>query len=162
MATRATSTGKRFDSLEQEAFLGLWRTYDRLRALEDELFAGYDLTPQQYNALRLLARRPPGHASARSTSPPASSRAPRTSPACSTSWSERGLIDARPPGRQPPRRPRRHHRRRHRPAGRTCTSRSATCHARQLGHLTRASLADLIALLRAARLPHEDADSSWR
>ena len=25
-----------------------------LRALEDELFSGYDLTAQQYNALRLL------------------------------------------------------------------------------------------------------------
>src|SRR5215204_4618176 len=45
---------RRFDSPQQEAFLSLWRTYDRLRALEDELFARYDLTPQQYNALRLL------------------------------------------------------------------------------------------------------------
>src|SRR5438477_6494950 len=45
---------QRFDSLEQEVFLNLWRTYDRLRALEDELFARYDLTAQQYNALRLL------------------------------------------------------------------------------------------------------------
>src|SRR5437660_7906776 len=44
----------RFDSLEQEVFLNLWRTYDRLRALEDELFARFDLTPQQYNVLRLL------------------------------------------------------------------------------------------------------------
>src|SRR5215212_2148949 len=44
-----------FDSLEQEGFLSLWRTYDRLRALEEELFGHYDLTPQQYNALRLLA-----------------------------------------------------------------------------------------------------------
>src|ERR1041385_6324095 len=46
--------GKRFDSLEQEAFLNLWRAYDRLRAFEDELFSAQDLTPQQYNALRLL------------------------------------------------------------------------------------------------------------
>src|SRR5262249_60062565 len=45
---------RRFDSPEQEAFLSLWRTYDRLRAFEDELFARFDLTPQQYNALRLL------------------------------------------------------------------------------------------------------------
>src|SRR5262245_22620241 len=54
LATRQTRKGRHFDSLEQEAFLGLWRTYDRLRALEDELFAKHDLTPQQYNALRLL------------------------------------------------------------------------------------------------------------
>ncbi len=36
------------------------------------------------------------------------------------------------------------------------------CHSRQLGHLSREQLRDLTALLRAARLPHEDADSSWR
>src|SRR5215831_12287434 len=45
---------RHFDSLEQEVFLNLWRTYDRLRALEEELFRKHDLTPQQYNALRLL------------------------------------------------------------------------------------------------------------
>src|SRR5215475_7871728 len=50
----------RFDSLEQEVFLNLWRTYDRLRALEDELFERHDLTPQQYNALRLLRGEHPG------------------------------------------------------------------------------------------------------
>src|SRR6266403_1084668 len=60
LATRQTRKGKRFDSLEQEAFLSLWRTYDRLRAFEDELFARYDLTPQQYNALRLLRSAHPG------------------------------------------------------------------------------------------------------
>src|SRR5438128_9540262 len=54
-----TQAQKRFDSLEQEVFLNLWRTYDRLRAFEDELFGRYDLTPQQYNALRLLRREYP-------------------------------------------------------------------------------------------------------
>src|SRR5437764_2822231 len=53
-ATEKRRVARRFDSPEQEAFLSLWRTYDRLRALEDELFARFDLTPQQYNALRLL------------------------------------------------------------------------------------------------------------
>src|SRR5229473_6021475 len=51
---RLAHASARFDSLEQEVFLNLWRTYDRLRALEDELFSRYDLTPQQYNALRVL------------------------------------------------------------------------------------------------------------
>jgi len=47
--------GKRgFDSLAQETFLNLWRTYDRLRMFEEQLFGQYELTPQQYNALRLL------------------------------------------------------------------------------------------------------------
>ena len=45
---------RRFDSIEQEAYLALWRTYDRLRAMEDELFSRWELTAQQYNVLRLL------------------------------------------------------------------------------------------------------------
>jgi hypothetical protein len=53
MATKTTRTPKRFDSLEQEAFPGLWRTYDRLKALEDELFARYDLAPQPSASLGL-------------------------------------------------------------------------------------------------------------
>ena len=51
---------RRFDSAEQEAFLNLWRTYDRLRILEDELFGRHGLTAQQYNALRLLKAASPG------------------------------------------------------------------------------------------------------
>src|SRR3954454_7514699 len=45
---------QRFDSPQQEAYLNLWRTYDRLRLIEDGLFERFDLTAQQYNALRLL------------------------------------------------------------------------------------------------------------
>src|SRR5438477_5734908 len=45
---------QRFDSPQQETYLNLWRTYDRLRMLEDELFLRHELTAQQYNALRLL------------------------------------------------------------------------------------------------------------
>src|SRR5215510_1943635 len=52
-------TSRRFDSLEQEVFLNLWRTYDRLRSLEDKLFRRHRLTAQQYNALRLLRREYP-------------------------------------------------------------------------------------------------------
>jgi len=33
--------GQRFDSPEQEAFLNLWRTYDLLKAVEDELFSRF-------------------------------------------------------------------------------------------------------------------------
>src|SRR5258708_17616108 len=60
MATRRAPAGRHFDSLEQEVFLSLWRTYDRLRALEEALFGRFDLTPQQYNALRLFASAHPG------------------------------------------------------------------------------------------------------
>jgi DNA-binding MarR family transcriptional regulator len=53
-ADEPASGSRRFDSIAQEAFLNLWRTYDRLHVLEEDLFGRYDLTPQQYNALRLL------------------------------------------------------------------------------------------------------------
>src|SRR5687767_13039704 len=57
---KARVAGKRFDSPQQEVFLNLWRTYDRLRAFEDELFGRHGLTAQQYNALRLLRAARPG------------------------------------------------------------------------------------------------------
>src|SRR5262245_765469 len=57
-ATLPQKAKPRFDSLEQEVFLGLWRTWDRLKSIEEEFFAAYDLTGQQYNVLRLLAHVP--------------------------------------------------------------------------------------------------------
>ena len=36
------------------------------------------------------------------------------------------------------------------------------CHRRQLGHLAPEQLAQLAALLQAARAPHEEPDSDWR
>ena len=77
---------RRFDSPEQEAFLSLWRTYDRLRMLEDELFSKHDLTAQQYNALRLLKAEHPG-ALPRWNLPGGLFRGPRTSRGWSIGWS---------------------------------------------------------------------------
>ena len=53
-SARIGTEQRHFDSLAQEAYLNLWRSYDRLRGVEDELFSSHDLTPQQYNVLRLL------------------------------------------------------------------------------------------------------------
>src|SRR4051812_4269394 len=50
----AAARRSRFDSLAQETYLSLWRTYDRLKTLEEDLFASYGLSAQQYNTLRLL------------------------------------------------------------------------------------------------------------
>src|SRR5262249_58897893 len=60
MSTPTPRRPRSFDCPEQEVYLNLWRTYDRLRALEDELFSRHDLTAQQYNALRLLKAHPEG------------------------------------------------------------------------------------------------------
>ena len=101
---------KRFDSPQQEVFLNLWRTYDRLRALEDELFGRHGLTAQQYNALRLLRAAHPGKVPTLALATRLVSRAPDIT----------RLLDklARPrPGRpraaggEPARRSGRHHRR---------------------------------------------------
>jgi DNA-binding MarR family transcriptional regulator len=150
---------RRFDSLEQEAFLNLWRTYDRLRALEDELFGRHDLTAQQYNALRLLRGEHPDPLPTLVLASRLISRAPDITRLLDK-LAERGLIA------------------RERPAANrrvVCVSITAAglallaaldaevraCHERQLGHLTRADLRTLVDLLRKARRPHEAPDSDW-
>ena len=54
MSSPTEAAKQKFDSQQQEVYLSLWRTYDRLKALEDELFQKWDLTSQQYNVLRIL------------------------------------------------------------------------------------------------------------
>jgi DNA-binding MarR family transcriptional regulator len=153
-------TGRSFDSLEQEVFLSLWRTYDRLRALEDELFGQYDLTPQQYNALRLLAAAHPEKIQTLDLAGRLVSRAPDITRLLDK-LEQRGLIERARPADN----------RRIVRVGITEAGRALLrelreplrqCHSRQLGHLEPGQLADLAALLRAARLPHEDPTSSWR
>lgn len=160
MTTRAaTKRPPRFDSPEQEAFLSLWRTYDRLRALEDELFATFELTPQQYNALRVLRSAAPDPVPTLVVAERLVSRAPditrmldklelrglvrrdrsatdrRTVLVAVTDAGMRLVEDIAQPLRE--------------------------CHARQLGHLPPADLKKLVALLKAARAPHEPDDSPW-
>jgi DNA-binding MarR family transcriptional regulator len=62
-ATQSRSTRlapSAFDSLEQEAYLQLWRTYDRLRELDERVFQRHGISAQQYNALRILKAVRPG------------------------------------------------------------------------------------------------------
>lgn len=151
---------RRFDSLEQEVFLSLWRTYDRLRALEDSLFERFDLTPQQYNALRLLAAEHPGKVRTLDLAGRLVSRAPDITRMLDK-LEQRGLID-----RDRPVANRRVVEVGITEAGRTLLRKLReplrTCHAQQLGHLPHKTLKELAALLRAARLPHEELDSNWR
>jgi DNA-binding MarR family transcriptional regulator len=161
MATPAR-TGREtrhFDSREQEAFLSLWRTYDRLRALEDELFGRYALTPQQYNALRLLAAERPGRLRTLDLAARLVSRAPDITRLLDK-LEQRGLIERDRPAEN----------RRVVNVGitdagmlllRALREPLRACHARQLGHLAQGELNELIDLLRAARRPHEEADSCW-
>jgi DNA-binding MarR family transcriptional regulator len=159
-APRRPARGRRFDSLEQEAFLGLWRTYDRLRAVEEELFGRHGLTAQQYNALRLLRGLHPGKVRTLDLAGRLVSRAPDITRLLDR-LEERGLI-----GRDRPADNRRVVYIGITAAGlallRELAGPLRRCHARQLGHLSRKELADLITLLRAARAPHEDPAGDWR
>lgn len=159
-ATLAPKRGvKRFDSPEQEVFLSLWRTYDRLRVHEDALFARYDLTAQQYNALRLLRAARPAKVPTLTVAARLVSRAPDITRLLDR-LSERGLVDRE--------RPANNRRMVHvgiTPAGLDLLDRLSdevrACHARQLGHLDPAELQTLTALLRKVRAPHEPDGSDW-
>jgi DNA-binding MarR family transcriptional regulator len=159
MSARLAPPRRHFDSLEQEVFLSLWRTYDRLRAVEEELFGRHDLTPQQYNALRLLAAECPEKIRTLDLAGRLVSRAPDITRLLDK-LERRGLID-----RDRPADNRRVVRVGITDAGlallRTLREPLRRCHYRQLGHLSPAQLKDLADLLRAARSPHEDAASRW-
>ncbi len=157
---RPARAGRRFDSLEQEAFLSLWRTYDRLRALEDELFARHNLTPQQYNALRLLRAQHPEKLRTLDLAARLVSRAPDITRMLDK-LEQRGLIERDRPADN----------RRIVEIGITAAGIDllrqmkkpiGECHVRQLGHLPARQLNELIALLRAARAPHELPGGNWR
>ncbi len=149
-----------FDSLQQEVFLNLWRSYDRLKILEDELFCQYDLTAQQYNALRLLKAHAPKSVPTLQLAAQLVSRAPDITRLLDRLYA-RGLIQ----------RERREENRRTVFVGitseglnllATLAQQVRECHLKQLGHLSPEELIELTALLRKARLPHEPSDSTWR
>ena len=150
----------RFDSLHQEVYLGLWRTYDRLRALEDELFSGYELTAQQYNVLRLLRAARPDSVPTLTLADRLVSKAPDITRMIDR-LEQRGFVT-----REKQEGDRRVVRVRITDAGLKLVADLAgplaDCHARQLGHLNEADLKRLSALLREARRPHEPEGSVWR
>jgi DNA-binding MarR family transcriptional regulator len=155
-----TKAAKRFDSPQQEVFLNLWRTYDRLRAFEDELFARHGLTAQQYNALRLLRAAVPGKLPTLTLAARLVSRAPDITRLLDK-LVERGMVE-----RERPADNRRVVNVGITPAGIELLEELATvvndCHASQLGHLNPDEMATLVELLRRARGPHEPAESHWR
>lgn len=150
----------RFDSLEQEAYLNLWRTYDRLKRLEDELFSRHELTAQQYNALRLLDAAHPQRVATLSIGSRLISRAPDITRMLDR-LEERELIDrARQQG------DRRTVSVGITPVGRQLLAQLSeevrACHEEQFGHLSEDELQTLVDLLRKARRPMETEQSIWR
>lgn len=147
---------RRFDSLEQEAFLNLWRTFDRLKAVEEEVFGRFDLSAQQYNALRLLEAVAPATLPTLSVAARLVSRAPDITRLLDR-LEARGLVERK---REP-------HNRRIVQVGLTGAGTALLgemrglvieCGTRQLGHLGADRLRTLIGLLKGAREPHEPHD----
>ena len=164
MATSAVRNEKKlarkFDSREQEAYLSLWRTYDRLRVFDETLFSEWGLTAQQYNVLRLLRASAPKAVPTLSLVSRLVSRAPDITRMLDrleeSGWIQRSrsvedrravLVAITENGIRLLDR---------------LTKPLAECHASQLQHLTSVELKSLIQLLKKAREPHEQLDSPWR
>jgi DNA-binding MarR family transcriptional regulator len=150
----------KFDSAAQEAYLNLWRSYDRLKAIEDQLFAQWDLTAQQYNVLRLLDASPEGALPTLSLASRLVSRAPDITRMIdrleNKGWIQRTRLDTD---------------RRTVMVNITSGGRGLlekieeplrSCHQDQLGHLSEQELATLSELLCKARNPHEPEGSRWK
>ena len=150
----------RFDSPEQEVFLNLWRTFDRLKTLEEKLFCDYELTAQQYNALRLLRAAHPEKLQTLALAGQLISRAPDITRLLDK-LEERKLIErVRPPDNR-------------RMVHISITEKGLAllqqmtaalkeCHRHQLGHLTLEEQQRLVELLSKARAPHETDESDWK
>lgn len=159
ISTIATPARRRFDSPEQEAYLHLWRTYDLLKGLEDQLFREYELSAQQYNAMRLLQAAHPQRMATQDLGRRMISRAPDMTRLLDR-LEERGWIE----------RERLNENRRvvlvgMTPAGisilKELADRVVECHQAQLGHLTPEQIKTLVALLSKCREPHESAENPW-
>lgn len=157
---KAAASKSRFDTLQQEAYLSLWRTYDRLKSVEDEMFAQFELSAQQYNSLRLLEAVHPSTMPTSALGNKLISRAPDMTRLLDR-LEERGLVH----------RERRSDNRRVVEVGITSeglqllgemSNAVRECHQRQLGHLSEKDLKRLLDLLHGARFPHEEETSSWR
>jgi len=154
------ATTRKFDSIQQEAYLAIWRTYDRLRAIEEALFSEWNISAQQYNVLRLLQSVSPQKIPTLSLTKRLVSRAPDITRMLDrlelNGWivrersaedrrtvlvgiTEEGielLSQLRKPLEQ--------------------------CHQMQVGHMSEVELKSLCNLLNLVREPHETEDGFWK
>jgi DNA-binding MarR family transcriptional regulator len=148
-----------FDSKAQEVFLHLWRTYDCLKAVEDEAFAQFGISPQQYNALRLLEEAAPLGMQTLELGRKMISRKPDTTRLLDR-LEKTGYVT-------------RHRLENNRRVVEVRISRHGSellkrmrnvidaMHHQQLGHLSDQQAQQLVRLLKTARRPHDDASCNW-
>lgn len=160
MSASKPTKKRRFDSAQQQVYLSLWRTYDRLRAVEEAVFDRWSLTAQQYNVLRLLEARHPDPIPTLQLSARLISRAPDITRMLDKLEGE-GWI----------RRERSSEDRRAVMVGLTQKGLALLremevsvkqMHVAQVGHLTVDQMRSLIELLRLVRSPHETDESDWK
>lgn len=146
-----------FDSLEQQAFLELWKSYDCLKAVEERLFDRFELSSQQYNALRILQAVEPASLSVSVLGQRMVTRAPDMTRLLDK-LEQRGLIQ----------RVRRDDNRRVvevslAKAGvkllRDLAGPVRECSQQQLGHMSDQQLKSCISLMKEARRPHQGASA---
>ena len=128
-------------------------------AAEDELFGGYELTPQQYNALRLLRGQHPETLPTLALAERLVSHAPDITRLLDK-LEERGLITRAAQARESAGRPGRPDRSRIGALG-TIGSAGAGVSCSPARALDAGAVASLIELLEAARQPHEPPKGSW-
>lgn len=149
----------KFDSIEQELYLNLWRTYDRLRILEDSLFDQFDISSQQYNVLRLLGAAFPEAIPTLTVAGRLISRAPDITRLLDR-LEKKGLLERIRKGDD-----RRQVHVRITDDGKKLLKKIQKpleeCHHSQLGHLSNQKIKQLCSLLRDARAPHEPEQSPW-
>ncbi|MFN6162303.1 MAG: MarR family winged helix-turn-helix transcriptional regulator [Planctomycetota bacterium] len=151
---------RRFDSPEQQVYLSLWRSYDRLRAIEEALFNRWNLTAQQYNVLRLLEAKHPEAIPTLQLSSKLISRAPDITRMLdkleTQGWIRRDrssedrravLVALTPKGLA---------------LVKEMASSVKQMHVAQVGHLTVDQTRSLLELLEVVRAPHEPMDSDWK
>ncbi len=159
MSAGKKSTQVKFDSLEQEVYLNLWRTYDRLRSMEDEVFGPRGITSQQYNVLRLLAAHHPDSVPTLTIADRMISKAPDITRMLDKLEASSLIQRTRPPENR-------------RMVLISITSSGLAllgeiaeplqqCHSKQLGHLDKLELEQLGSLLRRARKPHDQRKNPW-
>lgn len=148
-----------FDSLAQEVYLNLWRTYDRLRAMEEAVFGPHGITSQQYNVLRLLAANHPDPMPTLTIANRMISKSPDITRMLDKLEVGAWILRTRPLENR-------------RTVLISITSLGLAliaeiaeplqqCHEKQLGHLSRQELNQLALLLRSARKPHEQEKKLW-
>jgi DNA-binding MarR family transcriptional regulator len=148
-----------FDSSEQRVFLHLWRTYDVLKAIEDDCMTQHDLTPQQYNVLRILKAAHPGGMQTMQLGQRMISRGPDMTRMLDRLEDRKLVKRTRSPENR-------------RVVEAVITSTGLTLlkamagqivemHQKQVGHLSATQQQQLIKLLRLARQPHEDSTCNW-